>query len=110
MKASFRKFFKCAALVLISACILLFTGNNYAAVTLSLFPLPYEIEMRVFLLVLLCFSLGVLTGGVAMSLRHAKGKRRLRERTRQMEALQNELDGLKSEQASARALPALAHG
>ena len=78
--------------VAIAAIILaLFAVSNRAAVGLGLWPLPFVIDVPLYLLVLLTFVLGFVGGRLA-GLAAAFGRRReLRRRARRIDALEREL-------------------
>ena len=61
------KYFKLAILTLLLTIIVIFCLNNNYQVTLSLNPLPYEIEIRLFLLIISFFLIGVILGFVMLS-------------------------------------------
>ena len=84
-------------IALISACILTFAANNVEAVTLSLFPLPYEVEVPVFLLALICFACGVIIGGMLLSVQAWKWRNQARRVRKRVEALENEIAGIQLE-------------
>lgn len=102
-----RKTVKWTLILLISACILVFTANNFQAVDISLFPLSYEISVPLFLLVLACFSLGVITGGLLLSVQSFRWRRQAKAARQRSEALENEIRAGKMERA---ALPVAAQG
>jgi len=56
------------------AIIMVFCLNNHQNVTISLEPLPFEVETRLFLIILLCFFGGVLTGFLCSSVALTKEK------------------------------------
>ncbi|MCE3255669.1 MAG: hypothetical protein K0R25_1163 [Rickettsiaceae bacterium] len=60
--------------VLIVAIIMIFCVNNVQTIKISLEPLPFEIETRLFLLVLICFFGGVFLGFLSCSFSLTKEK------------------------------------
>ncbi len=55
------------------ACIAIFMINNRQMVTVEMFPLPILIETRLFMLMALCFALGILIGFFIFTTNHLKG-------------------------------------
>lgn len=53
---------KSTILAILLICVVIFIINNRQMVTMSLFPLPFEIEIRFFLLLAVTFFLGMLFG------------------------------------------------
>lgn len=83
-----------------------FSVVNRETVSVSLFPLPFAADLPLFLLALICFSLGALVAGFWVNIKFAKTKRMLSREHKRVMALQNELAGIKSEQpANAPSLP-----
>jgi len=52
---------------LILACIVTFMVNNREKITIHLFPLPFTIETRLFILMIACFLLGLGCGILLLS-------------------------------------------
>ncbi|MSP33597.1 MAG: LapA family protein [Rickettsiales bacterium] len=52
---------------LILACIITFMVNNREKITIHLFPLPFTIETRLFILMIACFLLGLVCGILLLS-------------------------------------------
>ncbi|HLD76715.1 MAG TPA: lipopolysaccharide assembly protein LapA domain-containing protein, partial [Rickettsiales bacterium] len=57
---------------LLLACIVIFMVNNRQMVTVEMFPLPIIIETRLFMLMALCFLLGILLGFFIFTTNHLK--------------------------------------
>ena len=74
-----------------------FAVVNRSAVEVSLFPLPYSLEMPVFLLTIFSFALGVVIAGVLLGARAARSRRLYHGERKRVMALQNELEGVKAE-------------
>lgn len=68
-----------------------FAVANRDTVTLNLWPLPYTIETRVFLLVLLPLTLGFLIGEVAAWIGGRTWRRAARRHAHRIEELEREL-------------------
>ncbi len=81
-----------------------FSISNRSAVAISFFPLPYEAELPLFLLALVCFILGVAVAGLFMGMRLSKLHGLFRREKKRAQALKNELDGLNA--LPAQTLPA----
>ncbi|MFT6077935.1 MAG: putative membrane protein [Myxococcota bacterium] len=60
--------------IAIVAIIVAFAFNNRQNVVISLSPLPFEVETRLFLLILFCFFGGVLAGFLSCSVSLTKEK------------------------------------
>lgn len=58
---------KIIILSLILVCLIIFMVNNRAIITLQLFPLPIEIDTRIFMLMLFFFLFGMFFGMLACS-------------------------------------------
>ncbi|MBP7710534.1 MAG: DUF1049 domain-containing protein [Rickettsiales bacterium] len=58
---------KTILLSLILICLVIFMVNNRQIITLQLFPLPIEIDTRVFMLIFFFFLLGMFFGMLACS-------------------------------------------
>lgn len=85
----------------LAALLASFITSNTAEVTLSLFPLPFVMDLPLYALGLGMLCFGFLAGGAVVSLTHAaqdikRGrKRRLRER--KLKATEEELNNLRLE-------------
>ncbi len=64
---SFIRLIKTVLVSLVLVCLVIFMVNNREIVTLQLFPLPIEIETRVFMLMLFFFLLGMFFGMIVCS-------------------------------------------
>ncbi len=60
--------------ILMVAIIVFFCINNHQVVNVSLSPLPYEIETRLFLMILFCLFGGILIGYICCSFKLTKEK------------------------------------
>jgi uncharacterized integral membrane protein len=82
------RFLKTLILLPVTGLILVFAVSNRQTASLSLWPLPYEIDTPVFFLVLAPLALGILLGGVAAWMAGGRTRRLARERARQIKALE----------------------
>ncbi len=48
-------------------CFVTFIVNNRQEITIQLFPLPFEIQTRLFFVIITCFLLGLLFGAIIFS-------------------------------------------
>lgn len=80
--------------VLLTLLLVLFAIVNREFITVSLFPLPYELELPKFLIAILCFGAGVLVGGMMMSLKLSRALRVSHRSHQRAIALENELKSL----------------
>lgn len=82
----------------LTALLLLFAMVNHEFITISLFPLSYEIELPKFLLAILCFGAGLMVGGIMMSAKMGSVIRSYKREHRRADALENEVKSLHSQQ------------
>jgi uncharacterized integral membrane protein len=85
---------------LLLALFLAFAIDNRTSVQLSLFPLPYTASMPLFLLAILCLALGAVLGGLAVSSRAMRARRKEHDAQKRIAALENELAALKTERTA----------
>ena len=85
-----------------------FAAQNHDAVTLTLFPLPYEVELPKFLFAFLCFLAGVLIAAVALGLKSSQEHREYKKQRRAIAAMEEELKASKAKE-SALLAPADSH-
>jgi uncharacterized integral membrane protein len=69
---------------------IVFAANNFGPVALDLWPLPYTVELPVFLLIVGMIFLGFLGGLLASWLAGARRRRKGREQRRELKSLQSE--------------------
>ncbi len=91
------RYLKYCFFVVFSLLFVVFAVANRAPVTLSFFPLTYEIVMPVFLYTMLCIAMGVVLAGMALGLRTAKARSRYKSEHQRVMALENELEGIRAE-------------
>ncbi len=92
--------------VFCTVLLALFAFDNRAFIEISLFPLPYEIELPKFLLVIFFFGIGLLVGAIVMSLKLGRALRFYHKEHERSMALENEVKSLKSERSSFKQTPA----
>jgi uncharacterized integral membrane protein len=80
----------------LTALLLLFAMVNYQFVAISLFPLPYEIQLPKFLLAIICFGAGLIVGGLLMSVKLTQAKRIYKREHQRADALENEVRSMHS--------------
>ncbi|HYL32655.1 MAG TPA: lipopolysaccharide assembly protein LapA domain-containing protein [Stellaceae bacterium] len=88
--------------------LVVFAVSNRARVTLTLWPFPFEIETRLFLVILLSLLAGLLIGMLLAWLGGSGTRRESRLRAKRITALEREIDGLRSSRPTApppRSLP-----
>ncbi len=78
------------SLVLIVLCVV-----NRHAMGINLYPLPYEISLPVYLFAAIFFLCGFLMAALAGGLRRTGQTLRLRNSRRRIDALENEVAGLR---------------
>lgn len=94
------RYLKLLVLTVFSGFFIALAVVNRSPVELSLFPLPYTMHIPAFLLIVVCFSLGLITGWVLLSVRLAKKHLKLKSEHKRVAALQNELGVLKTQATS----------
>ena len=80
--------------MLLTALLVLFAIVNREFIAISLFPLPYEIELPKFLVAIICFGTGLLVGGIMMSMKLNRALRVSHKSHQRAIALENELKSL----------------
>jgi uncharacterized integral membrane protein len=85
------RFFKLLLAFLIAVIFIGFAVANRAVITLTLFPLPYDVKLPQFLLALLCFALGAAAGRLLLGLSPFRALRLLKLERQRNEALEHEL-------------------
>ena len=83
--------------IFISCLFVLFAVVNREIIAISLFPLPYHLDLPKFLLAIICFGAGLLVGGIVMTLKLSRAKSLLRKEHKHVMALQNEVAGAREE-------------
>lgn len=78
----------------LTVLLIAFAIVNREFIAISLFPLPYEIELPKFLVAIACFGAGLMVGGILMSLRLSRALRFYRKEHDRSIALENEIKSL----------------
>jgi putative membrane protein len=86
-----------AVIVVASSLLIAFAVSNRATVTLGLWPLPFLIDLPLYLLVLLLLLAGFVVGAATAWIAGRRVRRELRRRRRRAEALEGELKAARSE-------------
>jgi uncharacterized integral membrane protein len=84
--------------ILLTLLLVLFAIVNRDMIAISLFPLPYALELPKFLLAIICFGAGLMVGGIVMSLKLNRALRVYHKSHQRAIALENELKSLHTEQ------------
>jgi uncharacterized integral membrane protein len=87
----------------IALVLVVFAVSNRAEVTVTLWPLPFELQTWLFLVVLVALFVGFLIGGFAAWISSLRRRREARQQARRIEMLEREMAGLR---AGTAALPA----
>jgi lipopolysaccharide assembly protein A len=86
-----------AVIVVTSSLLIAFAVSNRAAVSLGLWPLPFLIDLPLYLLALLLLLAGFVVGAATAWIAGRRVRRELRRRRRRAEALESELKAARSE-------------
>ncbi len=86
-----------AVIVVASSLLIAFAVSNRATVSLGLWPLPFLIDLPLYLLVLLLLLAGFVVGAATAWIAGRRVRRELRRRRRRVEALEGELKAARSE-------------
>lgn len=92
--------FKWLVILLVTLALIVFAVVNRSVVTISLFPLPYEMALPLYLFVLIFFLCGFCIAWLLVSARRAGDAMTARRYKRRIDALENELRGLRLQRAS----------
>ncbi len=87
--------FKWLFLLLLTALLVLFAVVNRHDMLISLYPLPYQLELPVYLFVAFFFFIGFIIAWLLITIRHTGDALALRKSRKRVEALENELRGLR---------------
>lgn len=98
------KTFKTLVFLLIAFAFVVFAVSNHDPVVLKLFPLPFEIDLPLYLLVLACIFVGMVIGGSAAWTASASRRQALRHARRHERELE---EALAAARAPAPARPTL---
>lgn len=75
-----------------------FAVSNRARVDLTFFPLPYSLSVPMFVVAIVLFAAGALTAWLIIRFTMMKERSLHRKTTKRMQALENEIAALRSEQ------------
>jgi len=64
---SILRILRSVVLLLLLVCLVIFMLDNRELITISTHPLPFEIQTRVFVVMIVCFILGLVFGIIACS-------------------------------------------
>lgn len=92
-----KKLFTNLALVLSAAVVVLFIVANRGAVTVSLWPLPYLVDLPLYLVFFIGLFTGLVLAGVIGVIKRARSFTRARRAEKQAQRLQAEVDSLEQE-------------
>jgi lipopolysaccharide assembly protein A len=86
-----------AVIVVSSSLLIAFAVSNRGTVSLGLWPLPFLIDLPLYLLVLLLVLAGFVVGAATVWIAGRRVRRELRHRRRRVKALEGELKAARSE-------------
>lgn len=92
-----KRFFTNLTLFLFAAVVVLFIVANRGAVTVSLWPLPYLVDLPLYLVFFIGLFAGILLAGVIGMVRRARSFARARRAEKEARRLQTEVDALEQE-------------
>ena len=92
------KIIKTVFSVAIIIIAVVFAVSNRGKVDITIFPLPYAISVPLFLFAIIMFAVGLLTGWLISKFSLLKYRKASKESGKRVEALQNEISALRSEQ------------
>ncbi len=95
-----------AATIVVAVFLTCFAVSNRASVLLALWPLPYEIELPLYLFFFLVLIAGFIVGGFTVWLGGHRRRREMRQRGRRIAALERELAATQSRLPDASGPPA----
>jgi len=87
--------------------LVVFAVSNRARVSVTLWPFPFEIETRLFLVILLSLLAGLLIGMLLAWLGAGAARRESRARAKRIAALEREIEGLRASRPSGPPLQSL---
>ena len=85
------------AVVVIAAALALFAMSNRETVGLSLWPLPFVVELRLYLAILAALLVGFVLGAAATWVAGRSRRRESRRRGRRLAVLERELEATRSQ-------------
>lgn len=93
------KLFSWLFIVLLGLAVIVLSIGNKDSVAFSLYPLPFELDLPLFVLILAGGFIGVLLGSLRTWIADGKARSASRAHKQEVLRLQAELDRLKKEQA-----------
>lgn len=81
-----------------------FAVSNRASVDLTFFPLPYSLSVPMFIVAIVLFTAGVFTAWLILRFSMMKERMQNRKNLKRMQALENEISALRSEQLARQSL------
>jgi len=88
----------CSAMMLVAALVLIpFAVSNRTTVSLGLWPLPFLVDLPLYLLALLLLLAGFVVGTATAWIGGRRVRRELRRRRRRVEGLERELKAVRSQ-------------
>lgn len=85
--------------------MIIFAVSNRNAVTVSLFPLPYELQIPLFLLALVAFAGGVIAAWLSVSLKLSRIKHLSHRAQKKIVALENQIKATRIETQALATVP-----
>ena len=99
MFGRFFRLLRLTVLLVILLAVIIFTVSNRGEVDLSLYPLPFEISLPVYLFFLLSLGAGYLWGMFSNSVAILRHKHTAKKQTAKATALSDEISVLRAEQS-----------
>lgn len=79
---------------------MIFTVSNRGDVLVSLFPLPFEVSLPLYLFFLIALAVGYLVAMLSYSFSNLRYRREAKKEHRKVEALEQEIATLRAQQAT----------
>lgn len=92
--------------VVLGLIVIAFSVNNFGAVAVNLWPLPYTAEWPLFLVVLASIAVGLLFGFLVSWFAGGRTRQVARARRREVKTLEKKLEGAPPPRRETPALPA----
>jgi putative membrane protein len=77
--------------VIVAILVVLFAVSNRMAVTVEIWPFPYQLDLPLYALILLAVLLGFIAGAIGMWMMGSAKRRELRRLRKQMRAMEQSL-------------------
>lgn len=85
--------------LIMGVAVVMFAIANRSSVTLNFNPLPFTVDIPLFIIIFIGAVLGFVMGGLLASLKNLTNHRKIAKQQKQIEALEKELAALKAGQA-----------